>query len=345
MNISTLASHLQLAGSIRTLQRQMSDAQKEMSTGRKADLVAALRDRAAEDVDLRNTLNDVTEFKGTTGLVASRMDTMQTALGGVRDIASEMRNTALTSRDAVSRRYLQGVASTAIDRVSSFLNAQVGGRTLFAGIQTDTLPMQDANSVNAGTGVSPQQAVNQVIANVGPITDAASALAVANGVTSIFDDTNADPNLRYSTTFYNGASTGAITARLDNGYEIDYGVRADDPAMRELLQGLYMLSSVPYGSVPDDAFEAWQDEAVQHLNAGLQGVIDVSAELGYRQSVVNDMLTRHEATMAQLNNQIANLEATDPFQTALRLSQLQTQLEATFSITARMNELTLTKFL
>jgi flagellar hook-associated protein 3 FlgL len=57
------------------------------------------------------------------------------------------------------------------------------------------------------------------------------------------------------------------------------------------------------------------------------------------------VLTQHEAAITQLNNQIAKLESADPYQTALRLSQLQTQLEATFSITARMNELSLTKFL
>jgi flagellar hook-associated protein 3 FlgL len=348
MYISTLASHLQLNSSIRSLQSQLMDAQKEISTGRKADLVAALRDRAAEDVDLRNALNDVTEFKGTTDIVASRMDTMQAALAGVHDIAEQMRNTALTSRDPVSRRYLQEAASTALDRINSFLNAQVAGRNLFSGIQTDTAPMQAQTSVNAATGLSPQQAVSQAIANVGPITDAASALAVANGadgINSIFDDTNSDPNLRYTGTFYNGASTGTVTARLDNGYQIDYGVRADDPAFRELQQGLYMLASVPFGSIPDDAYAAWQDEAVRHINNGFQGAIDVSAELGYKQSVVDTAMTQHAATIAQLNNQVANLEAADPFETSLRLSQLQTQLEATFSITARMHELSLTKFL
>jgi flagellar hook-associated protein 3 FlgL len=348
MYISTLASHLQLNSSIRSLQTQMMEAQKELSTGRKADLVAALRDRAAEDVDLRNALNDITEFKGTTEVVASRMDTMQAALGGVRDIADQMRNTALTSRDSVSRRYLQEAASTALDRINSFLNAQVAGRTLFSGIQTDLAPMQATTTVNGATGFSPQQAVAQVIANLGPITDAASALAVANGadgINSIFDDTNSDANLRYSGTFYNGASTGTVTARLDNGYQIDYGVRADDPAFRELQQGLYMLASVPFGSIPDDAFAAWQDEAVRHINNGFQGAIDVSAELGYKQSVVSAAMAQHDATIVQLNNQVANLEAADPFQTALRLSQLQTQLEATFSITARMHELSLTKFL
>jgi flagellar hook-associated protein 3 FlgL len=348
MYISTLASHLQLNSSIRSLQSQMMDAQKELSTGRKADLVAALRDRAAEDVDLRNALNDITEFKGTAEVVASRMDTMQAALGGVRDIADQMRNTALTSRDSVSRRYLQEAASTALDRINSFLNAQVAGRTLFSGIQTDLAPMQAMTIVNGATGFSPLQAVDQVIANLGPITDAASALAVANGadgINSIFDDTNSDANLRYSGTFYNGASTGTVTARLDNGYQIDYGLRADDPAFRELQQGLYMLASVPFGSIPDDAYAAWQDEAVRHINNGFQGAIDVSAELGYKQSVVDTAITQHEATLAQLNNQVANLEAADPFETSLRLSQLQTQLEATFSITARMHELSLTKFL
>jgi flagellar hook-associated protein 3 FlgL len=139
--------------------------------------------------------------------------------------------------------------------------------------------------------------------------------------------------------------TGTTTARLDHGYEISYGVRADDPAMRELLQGLYMLASVPYGSVPEDAYIAWQDEAVSHINAGFQGVIDLSAELGYKQSVVNNAITQHEAAIVQINNQVATLEAADPFETALRLSQLQTQLEATFSLTARMSELSLTKFL
>ena len=347
-SVSTLAAHLQLNSSVRSLQRSLMDAQKELSTGRKADLVAALRDRAAEDVDLRNALNDITEFKSTTELIASRMDTMQTALSGVRDMASQMRNTALTSRDDVSRRYLQQAASTAIDRINSFMNAQIAGRTLFSGIETASAPLQEANTVNGGTGFSPQQAVNQVIANLGPITDAASAIAVANGadgVSAIFDDSNSDPNLRYSTTFYNGASTGALTARLDRDYEIDYTVRADDPAMRELLQGLYMLASVPYGSVPEDAFIAWQDEAVSHINAGFQGVIDVSAELGYKQSVVNNAITQHEAAIVQINNEVATLEAADPFETALRLSQLQTQLEATFSLTARMSQLSLTKFL
>ena len=67
-----------------------------------------------------------------------------------------------------------------------------------------------------------------------------------------------------------------MTARLDNGYQIDYGVRADDPAFRELQQGLSMLAAVPYGSIPNDAYAAWQDEAVKHISAGFQGTIDAS---------------------------------------------------------------------
>jgi flagellar hook-associated protein 3 FlgL len=194
-------------------------------------------------------------------------------------------------------------------------------------------------TVNGTTGFSPQQAVDQVIANLGPITDAASALAVANGadsINSVFDDTNSDANLRYSGTFYNGASTGTVTARLDNGYQIDYGVRADDPAFRELQQGLYMLASVPYGSIPDDAYAAWQDEAVRHINNGFQGAIDVSAELGYKQSVVNTAITQHgprssSSTIRSLTRgrrSVPGFVAPGPVADAAG---------ATFSITARMS--------
>jgi flagellar hook-associated protein 3 FlgL len=136
-----------------------------------------------------------------------------------------------------------------------------------------------------------------------------------------------------------------VTTRLDNGYQVDYGVRADDPAIRQVLEGLYMLASVAPGSVPDEAYAAWQDTAITRLVDGYQAVVDLSAQLGFKEAMINDAITRHQATMAQLNNQVADLEAADPYETAMRLSQLQTQLEATFSITARMNELTLTKFL
>jgi len=347
-SISTLGSYLQLNSSIRTLQQSLLDGQKELSTGVKADLMAALGSQTTQDVDLRNAYAETTQFKTTAGLVGARLDAMQSALTGIKDAIDKARNQALTATSPVSRQQLQQMAQTTIDQINSYLNAQFGGRSLFAGIQTDTVPMQSQNTVNPATGLSPQQAVNQVISNLGPITDAASALAVANGadgVSSIFDGTNSNANLQYSSTFYNGATTGTLTARLDRGYQIDYGVRADDPPLREALQGLYMLAAVPSGSVPDDAFTAWQGEALNHLNNGFQGVIDLAAEVGYKQSAVADAETRHDSTLALLNTQIVNLEQADPYETSAKLSQLQSQLEATFQVTARMSELTLTKFL
>ena len=146
--------------------------------------MAALRDRAPPRTSTCcNALNDVTEFKGTTDIVASRMDTMQAALGRcARHRGADAQYRAHIARTPVSRRYLRE-GSVDGPRSHQFvpLNAQVAGRNLFSGIQTDTAPMQAQTGVNAATGLSPQQAVSQAIANVGPITDAASALAVANG--------------------------------------------------------------------------------------------------------------------------------------------------------------------
>jgi flagellar hook-associated protein 3 FlgL len=348
LHISTLASYLQLNSSIRSLRQSLIDGQQELSTGRKADLMAALGTRTADAVDLRNAYDEITEFKSTADLVGTRLDVMQTALGSIKDAVDKARVQVLTASSPVTRQQLPAMARTAIEQINSLLNTQIEGRSLFAGIETDTRAMQALAAVNASTGYSPQQAVDQVIANLGPITDAASALAVANGpdgIGSIFDGSNSDPNLRFTSTFYNGATTGTITARLDRGYQIDYGVRADDPAIREALQGLYMLAAVPAGSVPDDAYTAWQNEALTHLNNGFEGIIGVAAEVGYKQSAVAEVATRHQSTIAQINTQIVNLEQADPYETAAKLNQLQTQLEATFQVTARLSKLTLTNYL
>ena len=348
MNISTLAVHMQLNSSINRIQRSLFDAQKEMSSGRKADVMAMVADGAREPINLRTMLAETEEYQSTATLTASRLDSMQRVMSGVNDVVTNARTQALTGRDAVSRRYLEDMANGAIAQVTSLLNTQLAGRSLFAGIRLDTKPLQEANTVNAASGFSPMQAMQQVIAANGPITDAASALNVvtgADGLDAIFGDSHSNGNLNFSSTFYNGATTGTVTARLDHGYDLDYGVRADNQAFRQVLEGIYMLAAVPYGSIPDDAHVAWQDEAVTRINAGFQGIIDTAGDLGFKQQMVQEATDRHEASRGFLNNRVANLEAADPYETAIKFSQLQTQLESSFAITTRLANLTLTKFL
>jgi flagellar hook-associated protein 3 FlgL len=106
-----------------------------------------------------------------------------------------------------------------------------------------------------------------------------------------------------------------------------------------------MLAAVPYGSVPDDAYQAWQNEAVTRINAGFQGIIDAAGELGFKQAMVQEAADRHEAARTFLNNRVADIERADPYETAIRFSELQTQLESSFAITTRLANLTLTNFL
>jgi flagellar hook-associated protein 3 FlgL len=348
MNISTLASFFQLNENIRSLQGSLLDGQKELSTGRKADLMAALRTQAATDVDLRNAYSEATTFKATAGVVGTRLDAMQTALTSVKDAIDKARTQTLTATSPLARQQLQQLAKTTIDQIGSLLDTQFDGRYLFSGTQTDMPPLQEQNTVNTTTGLSPLQTVMQVITNMGGMSDAASALNVANGtdgISSLFGDSNSNANLRFTPALYNGATSGTLTARLDRGYQIDYGLRADDPAIRDALQGLYMLAAVPSNSVPDDAYAAWQGEALAHLDKGFQGVIGMASTVGYQQSAVADVMARHDSTLTQLNTQIVNLEQADPYETAAKLSQFQSQLEATFTVTARMSQLSLTKFL
>lgn len=347
-SISTSAIFRQLGGNIQSLQRSMLEAQKEVSTGVKSDIIAAFADGGERIVDLRNLRLGIEEMKGGAELVASRLETVQQALAGIRQVTERFRDQVLVASDPISRRYLQDAAQLAIEQVTALLNTQIGGRYLFSGIAVETRPIQGAATVNPATGVSPGQVVAQVIATQGPIVDAASALAVANGpdgIATVFDDTHSNPNFRYASTFYNAATGGAVTAHLEAGLDLDYGARADQPGIRDLLEGLHMLAGLPYATVPDDAYGAWQSAAFGRIAGGLQQVIDLAGEVGSAQQVVAESIERHEAALTQLSTQVVRLEQADPFESATRLSILQTQLEATFSITARISRLSLINYL
>ena len=59
-----------------------------------------------------------------------------------------------------------------------------------------------------------------------------------------------NPNMNFEGTFFKGtpeADGRRMTARPDDTTVIDWGIQANDEPMREVLKGLYMLSSILVG--------------------------------------------------------------------------------------------------
>ena len=162
---------------------------------------------------------------------------------------------------------------------------------------------------------------------------------------AIFDGTGAPAGTSFEDAFYDGSDT-STSFRVDQNEEVQQPIRADDPAMRDLLRGLAMLDSVDVSQIGDaDAYDAWMTEAVAAISAGLDGVGDLEIENGLRRARLSETITAQESRQSFLNSERLELEGVDQYDAAVRLSLLQSQIEANYAVTARLSRLSFLNFL
>ncbi|SFP65725.1 flagellin N-terminal helical domain-containing protein [Tranquillimonas alkanivorans] len=337
------------------LNGELTRAAEEVSTGLKADVYRALGRRSAESLSLHDGIRRTEDFVTSNTLLSGRLDIAASALKSVRETGQEVLDLAASNRSAPSHTAttLQSTARAALEALQPQLNASYNRTSLFAGTATAGAPVQPWSEVNPGTGLSPQEVLEGVVG--GGFADAADAAAKAAEVAALFDGSNADrPERNFKATFYNGTPQAQAdgtpsprqSARVAEDETLEYGVQANDPAFRDLLRGLSMMAAVDVSRIEDpNAYAAWMEEAFDALQSGTQGVLEAETRLGAQQARLERTLTGQQDRMALYNSQVLELEGVDPYEAASRMSELQTQLEASYAVTARLSKLSFLNFM
>ncbi|MCB1342119.1 MAG: hypothetical protein KDK24_13840 [Pseudooceanicola sp.] len=348
-NISTLQSSLARRRENARLMTGMAKAEKEVTTGLRADLFRDLGQRAAESVRLRNIVQRNDGFIASNKLLAGRMEVTGLAMTEIRQVADDFLALAVSGSNpgsAISSE-LQASARIAIGQIVVQANTVYQGGHIFAGIDQDKVPLQRWDQVNAGTGLSPEDVMTAIV-GTGPVT-LADVNALTAEIDGVFDGSHATVGYRYEETFFNGtpAATGPrVEARIGEGVTISHGIQANDTGFTELMQGLSMLASMDISQIADqDAYTAWLDAAVQKISQGSHKLLGAQTELGSFQGLVEETIDRHESVNDVYANRMLDLEGVDAYEAATRLTLLQTQLESSYAVTARLSSLTLLNFL
>ncbi|MEI4485525.1 flagellin [Frigidibacter sp. MR17.14] len=344
----TLNNRLKLA----SLNGQLLQANDEVASGLKSDVYSSLGSGAAQTLILRQQMDVADSFLVTNELVAGRMSAMDEALGAARDAAQSFLSLALPNASGATQTasQLQSSALSAISSIVSALNTTYGGSALFAGTRTDGSALQEWSKASATTGTSPEDAVAALVG--GTITDSNDAAAKIAALEAAFASTSGTTS-DFEGTFYNGtpAQTGGtdnarLTARIAQGVTLDYGIQANDSAILDTLRGLAMFATMDVTTITDsDAYAAWVGDAINTLSSGISGVDQSRATLGNQQNLVETQTARHQQLSDLYNNRILDLEGVDPYEAATRVSALQTQIEATYAVTAQLQQLSILNYL
>ncbi len=353
--LSTLQSALMQQSFIEKLTSQLQQASQEVSTGLKADIYGDLGGQAVQSLTLQGQLDRTNAFISANKFLATKLDAISTATTQVQGLAQSMMTQMIGNADtpAVGASTLQVQARAALDQITSALNVSLGGEYLFSGTSSDRPPLQAYSDTNASTGSSPQDVVSGIVGS-GP-TSAADVASMVGALNAVFNSANSGtPAANYEGTFYNGtpaADAGGTanprqTAQVGAGQTLSYGVQANDPAFRQVIQGLTMIASTDVSKITDPAaYKAWMSAAIGTLSGGMAGITQAQVAIGSQQNEVNSFVTKQGDMTTVYNNAIVTLTGVDSYEAASRFSALQTQLNASYSATAQMQKLSILNYL
>lgn len=362
--VSTVGLSRRMQNSLTDLQLEMLRSNDEVASGKHFDVAQALGAHTGRAIGLRNLYDETDQYLKSCTLLQGRMDTMDSALTSILDAGKDLLANAATGlgQPAPTGTSLQIGARAMLEQVIGLLNASSGNGYLFSGVEVKTVPMRPVDGDGTLTP-APMQIVKDAIAAAtgGPAApaNAAQTAAVVGVLDDLFDVR--DPALAlppplthtFEGGFYvgatamqpGGAATPRVTGRPEDASELPYGVQANDKAVRDLLEGMYMLAAVDTSKLPLDAYTPYMQEAVDRLQSGLSGLRDTTARLGIQRAQVDETVERHNTQKKILTNQLNALEEVDPAEASVRLNQLETQIEATSAATARIARLSLTNYL
>lgn len=352
--LSTLSMNQRLASHITKIQTNLATKGEEMGSGRHTDLAASTGARFADLIDMRADFNRLNAQALGLDVFERSADAKQSVMGELsstlQDFLGSM-SPAVSDLNALSRD-LPTLARQALDHITDLLNTPDKDGFLFAGVARSSRPM-----VGPAEGPAPTPR-DFVSANALP--NPPSTLADVAALTASFD-TMFDA-VSFDGVFYNGAPGGPGQARwqipIGGQTSLDLGLQGNDPAIRDILQGLYMLAAVDVGKLPNEIeppltadmdrnspYWAFMAAAFDKIAGGAEAVNEAQAELGREQATAEDLRTVITSKKILLSSSINDIEQVDPFETQIRFATLQSQLEQSFQVTARLASLSLSNYL
>jgi flagellin-like hook-associated protein FlgL len=163
----------------------------------------------------------------------------------------------------------------------------------------------------------------------------------------VFEGIVSPPNLPFYDTDYATAqqlSPAYDIAKLqvDDGLSVNYGVSSNDPAIQKLVSGLRRLTAAI--NRPGDYTKLMEE--------GRNLLIDAQNQLrGVHSRVVNAAATmdntqsRHQDAISKAQGELATIEGIDQNEVAVRLQSAMSTQQASYTITGRMQSLSLINFL
>jgi len=329
--IGDLYRSFNLAGRSAAIRTEIDDLSVALSSGRKTDLAKAVRGDFSPLAGIERVITTRSAFITAADETGDFLAAAQRSLELVSDLSDSVAPLLISAETLDAAAFESRVGSQAEDAFRatvSALNGEFAGRSLFAGVTTETTPLASADVILTALQTA--------------VTGLTTAEDIANAVTTWFG-----PGGDFETVAYQGSTTPLASFRVSEDLDVDMTVTAADQTIRDVLAGFAIGALVRQGPLATETDERAQLAILggEALLSSQVRLADLRADIGVSEQRIETAKTRNATEVSALEIAKNALISADPFDTAARLSEVQSQLEALYAITARNARLTLTEYL
>lgn len=342
-NISTLAISLALRNSTSRLQGSLPRLQQELVTGKHNDAGLAL---GAESRKLASFINDIdhTQRLVDTNLqVSTRLSTLQESMSRLNGLATQLSNSVGIVMGGSGQEFVaEQTAKNVIAEMTSILNIQVNGVFVFSGINANNNPISDY--VTGGAKAAFDAAF---LSYFGFTKDDPAAAAVTRTQIDNFLTTEVEPLYLGAgwTTNVSSATDEVMVSRISAEVTAETSVSANEEPFRQLMMASVIAAELYDSNIGADALVGASEYVISKAGTATGGLTSLQGQMGLVEERImraNDALTTQKTLLETFASE---LEAVDPYETSIELNTLLTQIEVSYSVTARIKNLSLMNYL
>lgn len=152
-----------------------------------------------------------------------------------------------------------------------------------------------------------------------------------------------DPGYDAAKPSYYKGDSAVLSARIDFNATVEYGITGGQSGFEKLFRALYMVRTA--NVTPGNIDRTTLDNALGLVLEAMDEIPDIRSQIGSDLLAAANTKSRHEEFLLFTQDAISGIEDVDIAAAVARIGIEQTQLEASYMLTARLSRLTIANFL
>ncbi|WP_207476508.1 flagellin [Arenibaculum pallidiluteum] len=349
-SISTSGQYLRMRAHNLDVQQRLTELRDQVATQKKSTTYGGLGTDARVSISVRSEITEYKSYLSNIDTARLRLQSTVSTMERIGQIGEDinLEITKLQSDPNADPAVVKSIAQRAYDELVGLFNTRVNGEYVLSGSDKANPPLPEAKARTLFGNI----ATDMGTAASDPLQNPAAAHAQTKtrAWTDLFSDNLEDP----------ADIVQQSKARVDRGVDVTYGVLAtngtpangavpagDLPYFREILREVAAIANLP--SPTDETEKAnlkqYLSQVGQSLGSAVTQVDTEVGKLGTAMKRMEQIGTRHKDLDVVLQRSVGDVEDVDMAEAITRLQLAQTQLEASFRVTASLNQTNLNDFL